>query len=434
MDDITPKKSLREILPNHKRPADFDHSSLRADIKPSFTMPEPTPIAGRISRRPNVPVKGIIASVAFVLIIGIILVSSFVFSKATITVVPKQADVVVDGTTSFEAVVSKVEDTDLIFGTISKDFIEKKIVQATGEEEVSEKASGTIIVYNAFDANPMKLIANTRFEDPSGKIYRIKSAISVPGMKNGTPGSLEVVVYADQAGESYNIGLTDFTIPGLKPEADRFAKIYARSKTAMAGGFVGITKKISDTDKTNAEQELKDKLLSQVAGTAVSVDVPTGHILVPDSVLSSFDEIKISPTTNPDQAEVSLKMSYTGILIKQTALAEFLAKRYILDYKGEPVDINNPADLKIVLQNKDGLDPKALSSIEVTITGKARVVWTFDEEKLKESLKGLSKSTYSDKISELPAIVKASISFRPPWVFTIPDNSAKIEIKKEIGS
>jgi hypothetical protein len=435
MEDIHPKKSLREILPSHKRPVDSQyHNPLRADIKPSFTMPEPTPIAGRMARGSKLPIKGIVASVILLVIIAVVLGSSFMFSKATITIIPRQADVVIDGTTPFDAVASRTADTDLVFGTISKDFTEKKLVQATGEETVSEKASGTIIVYNAFDANPMKLIANTRFEDPTGKIYRIKSGISVPGVKNGTPGSLEVTVYADQPGETYNISMSDFTIPGLKSEPDRFAKIYARSKTAMTGGFVGVTKKISTADKTAVEQELKDKLLAQVKGNNVSVDVPAGHILIPDSVFSSFDTLKTGESTDPNKAEVSLKMSYTGILIKQTDLAQFLAKRYILEYKGEPVDIMNPADLKITLQDKESLDLKALSDISVTIAGKARVAWTFEEDKLKEALKGLSKSTYSDKILEFPAIEKASLSFTPPWIFTIPSDTDKIEIKQEISS
>jgi len=53
-------------------------------------------------------------------------------------------------------------------------------------------------------------VANTRFADPNGKIFRISKAITVPAK-----GTLVVTLTADQAGASYNIGPSTFSIPGL---------------------------------------------------------------------------------------------------------------------------------------------------------------------------------------------------------------------------
>ena len=66
--------------------------------------------------------------------------------------------------------------------------------------------------------------------------------VTIPGTKveNGktVPGSKEVDVVADKAGAEYNIGLTDFTIPGFKG-SPKFETVFARSKTEMTGGYVG---------------------------------------------------------------------------------------------------------------------------------------------------------------------------------------------------
>ena len=123
--------------------------------------------------------------------------------------------------------------TGLSFEVMQLNAEESGLVTATGISSGGQKASGKITVYNNYGSAPQKLITNTRFQTKDGKIYRIKGAISVPGM-----GMTEATVYADQAGEEYNIVPTEFTLPGLKGGA-RFEKVFAKSKTAMSGGSSG---------------------------------------------------------------------------------------------------------------------------------------------------------------------------------------------------
>ncbi len=429
MDDIKNKRSLREVLPGKLSP---EESPLRNDIKPMFTVPEPTPITNKTPRRTGtVPVKSIAAAIIIVaVVIGGILAST-AFAKATINVTPRQADIVLDGSTTFSAVATPIDDQSLVFGTVSKEFTESKNVTATGETQVSEKAAGTIIVYNTVDDKPFKLLATTRFETADGKIYRTKDGVAVPGMRGTTPGSLEVTVYADQAGAEYNIGLTDLTLPGLKSDAATYTKVYARSKTPMTGGFVGTTKVISDADKKSAETELKARLASK-ATSAASLEVPADHLLLPNTTASTYSPLKIEKAENPNEAKVSVTLVYTGALLKRVDFAKFLAQKYVPEYKGEPVDIESPASLSFALATGTSTVSQMPTEISFATKGNTRLIWTFDELALKEAVKGLSKSTYSEKLSAFPAIQKSSVSFRPLWIFSIPDDPAKIEIKKEI--
>ena len=170
---------------------------------------------------------------------------SLLFSGAKLVVIPKQRSVLVDatfeafktprvGALGYEIMTIEIEGTNEVY--------------ANTEEFVEEKASGKITIYNNFNTSKQRLIKNTRFETPEGLIYRINESTVVPGQrienKKVVPGSVEVVVYADEVGEKYNMGLGDFTIPWFKGDP-RFDDFYARSKTEMTGGFVGEKKIVS---------------------------------------------------------------------------------------------------------------------------------------------------------------------------------------------
>jgi hypothetical protein len=162
------------------------------------------------------------------------------FSKIIIQISPHKELINID--LALKASETNSSASDLPLEIMRIEINKEKSAVPTGVKEVETKASGQIIIYNAFSSATQPLVRNTRFETPDGKIYRIKQSLSVPGasIKDGEtiPGSIEATVYADEAGEEYNISLTDFTIPGFKG-GPRFDKFYARSKTPMSGGFMG---------------------------------------------------------------------------------------------------------------------------------------------------------------------------------------------------
>jgi hypothetical protein len=153
-----------------------------------------------------------------VLIIG----AGYVFASrsagAKVVITPKQQEVSVDSQFNAQKGTSSTLQYQTV--TISKDG--KMVVEANGDEYVNTKASGTIIIYNNYSADSQKLVASTRFEAPNGKIFRISQPVTVPGKKGDTPGSIEAIITADQAGPDYNVGLVDFTIPGFKDDGAKY--------------------------------------------------------------------------------------------------------------------------------------------------------------------------------------------------------------------
>ena len=79
---------------------------------------------------------------------------------------------------------------------------------------MERKASGQIIVYNAYNDNNQKLIKNTRFETPDGKIYRIQASIIVPGTKV-EEGKISSILAPKGSGKSTLLKI----ISGLEAEA-----------------------------------------------------------------------------------------------------------------------------------------------------------------------------------------------------------------------
>ncbi len=133
------------------------------------------------------------------------------------------------------------------------------MVDATGTPSSSgQKATGSVVIYNAYNASPQPLVATTRLETSDGKVFRLAKGITVPGMTSGgEPGVVEVSVVADEIGESYNIGPSEFTIPGFRgnPKFDAFS---AKSTETMRGGTTGGgdgVATVSEADLKRAREE-----------------------------------------------------------------------------------------------------------------------------------------------------------------------------------
>ena len=230
---------------------------------------------------------------------------------------------------------------------------ESGLVTATGITSGGQKASGKITVYNNYGSAPQKLIANTRFQTSDGKVYRIKGAISVPGM-----GLLEATVYADQAGEEYNIGPSDFTLPGLKG-GPRFEKVFAKSKTTMSGGASGNARVVKKEDIDSVRTAVNEKLKNRLTET-LSKQKPEGYVLFSGAVKIEYIENTDNPKVG-DSAGRSMafktKGSAVGYLFKKDALSKALVDDKSGDLKkapkNEPVAVDNVESLDFSLISAD---------------------------------------------------------------------------------
>ncbi|MCR4306767.1 MAG: hypothetical protein NUV42_02240 [Candidatus Yonathbacteria bacterium] len=366
---------------------------------------------------------------------ALVLVFSFfsLFTGATITVTPKQDEGAIEG--EFSAY-KEVAAGELAFDVMILAKEEGKDIPATKERQVERKASGNIVVYNKHSGAAQPLIKNTRFEAPSGKIYRIKESVSIPGTKvlegEIVPGSLEVTVYADEPGESYNIGLSDFTIPGFKG-SPQYENFYARSKTEMTGGFSGVVKYPSEEDIKVAREELQNTLKEQLM-TEANVQKPDNFILYEDGIFISYaGEEKIEETSS-NTARVTERATLNGVIFNKDELAKFIAKNALQNrYDGSAVTIPNMDQITFNIVDKESASPFD-KSIAFSLSGTVHIIWTVDEEGLKAALVGKPKKglQFQEVLAAFPYIERAEASIKPFWKRTFPSNVDKIHINQII--
>ncbi len=350
------------------------------------------------------------------------------FNGATLSYVPKSTVLAFEN----ETYTAHKAGTGGLFYSVVKLSREKGMVAPAGaEQQVSRKASGTIVVYNT-SGEAQRLIENTRFESPTGKIYRIQTAITVPAQKtvsgNAQPGSVEATIYADQGGEAYNSAPTDFTIPGLKG-TPRFSAVYGRSKGTISGGFVGQEKVVKPEDLSRTKQELQTALKEELYREA-EAEVPEDFVLF--RTLSTFD-FEDMPQTAGDSGSINVNQRghLYGVMFKRSDLANFLAKEKAGVTPAEKVDITSFESLNVSFASTPPADLLPLNEISFKISGTGQLVWITDEVAVRADLAGRHKKDVPGILNNYPTIASASVTVRPFWKTSLPDEPEKIKITSQ---
>ena len=421
IDDIIPpeRRSIRKVsvsrTTRRRRPEIAQEVEQDSDTN---LRPKP-PRARKSSSRWGLWVIALVA--ILVLVFGL----SSIFSGAKLVITPKQRTVLVDA--EFQAYKNPAVD-ELGYEVMTIEREGSQEVTASGEEFVEEKASGNIVIYNNYNSSNQRLIKNTRFETPEGLIYRINKSVTVPGQKTEdgktVPGSIEVTVYADEEGESHNIGLTDFTIPGFEGDP-RFDDFYARSKTEMTGGFVGEKKIISEADEERARNEILENIKAQLLKDVFS-QKPKGFEIFEDGVFVT--STPLSDEVDGSRVLVKEKVVLYGVLFEQKAFAQFVAQNTVAGFEMEDVEILDPTTLSFKVLEKDQVEPWIEEEFSFELGGKAHIVWSFESDQLKEDLAGKAKGALQTVLTGYQSIDEAQIVLRPFWRQTFPDNIKDIKI------
>lgn len=352
-----------------------------------------------------------------------------VFASATIDVIPKSQDLDV----SLD--ITAVNDVSTATSSVRYEIIKlsktkSASLPATGKESVEVKARGKVVIYNNFSTEPQRLITRTRLESPQGLIYRIPESITVPGktVKNGveTPGSIEVEITADEAGEKYNLKKTDFTVPGFKSDAERYKGFYARSSTDMAGGFVGERKTVEATAKQTALQSMDAEIESDLEKELAS-KVPDGLALLPGAIIYASSELP----QKEDSSSVTIEKEVTAyaIMLNRQDLSNIIVSEYVAnspDWSGITASINDFSGLSVVKK------PENINSgekIGLSLRGKAKTWAEVDPSKISERVAGISRKDTPKLIDEFAGISSIKVTIRPIWKQSFPADSSKIHVK-----
>ncbi len=369
--------------------------------------------------------------VAIVFIGGIFGFSIFV-TKTTLTVYPDANTPVVNA--EFTAYPER-RDGQLSYEIMTISENGEIQVTATGQETVTEQATGYIEIVKTTPGTE-RLIKNTRFKSPDGKIFKIQESVVVPGAIKDTagtlvPGTIRTAVFADQSGDEYNLPAeTKFDIPGFKESnlTELYNAIYAVNREPFTGGFNGPRFIIDEQELQKKQQELqitlRDKLLSRLA-----TENPANFFAFPGAVAITYNSL---PAVQHDgnlviiREEAVLRIP----LFKQADLASYLAAETIPTYEREPVRITNPADLVFsytsATTSSSNIDN--VTALDFSILGKPQIVHTFDADKLKADLAGKPLTAITTVLTGHTGIKRAEITSKPFWKRSFPETGSEIEI------
>ncbi|NTU69724.1 hypothetical protein HGB13_02800 [bacterium] len=351
----------------------------------------------------------------------------FVLPKVTITVTPLAEElrqdveikIPIDGSGNIKSEVLE----------ITKDA--GKEVATTGTKNVGEKAKGTITAYNYWDSTPQPLVLGTRFST-DGKIYKTTSNVTVPGTTisggNPVPGTVNVSVEASEAGDVYNVGPSNFTIPGLP--AEKQAKIYGKSSAPMTGGSTRQVKVVSSQDIDTVKNALNEEMLTS---GKEELSKKAGDKKILDAAIK--EEIIKEEFSNKEGEEAEkLALNYSK-KFWVIAFSEVDVKNEITNKVKETLDENRE-----IVENQFGnLDYKVIESSRENGLLLSISATLFSTEKLeldrsKDEIAGKSEEDVIKYFKQKESIQDVQVDYWPFWVKKVPLNKSRIIIEVNVKS
>lgn len=370
---------------------------------------------------PKFPFTTIIAIASVIIAsIGVL----FYFSSSKVEVTPSTVSAAVQN--SFTATQSA---GNLPYEIITAQKIASQTIKGNGTKTVSSSASGMITIYNT-QSKGQKLIVNTRFATTAGLIFRIRSAITVPGGTSAKPGSVSVKVYADKPGSSYNVGPTSFTIPGFAgtPQA---SQVYARSSAPMTGGASG-TVPVADPV---AESEARSALIAALAPDLLSslkAQIPEGYVLLPGAATTTYQNLELVPSATTGMIDVKVEATATAIVFPNAALATAIASSVTaIGYHGEPLTLKSTDSLQLSAER--GLPDPNATSFSFSLSGTVSLVYTVDSARIAAAIAGKTRSAAEVALTNYPEVKRAVIILRPFWRQSFPDDPSAISVVTVAG-
>lgn len=372
--------------------------------------------------------------IAFVSIVFLFFAFSSMFAKAKVVVEPKTQSIALS--THFSAFKDTNSEDLLPFSLVSLSGEEKTIIMSTEEKDTKEVAKGKIMLYNNFSTSSQDLAIDTRVEGSNGKIYKTEKVVTIPGVvkadlakgvKENIPGSVEVSVYATEAGVEYNTYPIDFKIVGFKGTS-KYDKFYGRGKGDISGGLKGKLNFISEEDKTKAENELKTVLEEKLRNKVIE-EIPEGYVLFKNATIFKADSTDTRLAYTEKEVPFVLSGTLYGFLFEEKSLTKKIVESAVQKYDGSNVFVPNISDLVFSVTLPVGTDSySSINDIDFSLSGNAKVVWEVNEELLKSKLISKPKGDFNKILSEFANIDKANLTLSPVWKRTIPSKLKDIKI------
>lgn len=419
-----PKNSLQDIKPATRRSTSVSTDSSRP-VKIKISTPEEIPFEPTPPKHSS---RYGLWYIAVACLVGFLFSLSFLFESATVTITAKSVPITYDATDKFTAQKDSTNSDDIVYTVMKLSGDESIKLPGIQSKSQSQYATGTVVLYNAYQVNSYRLVKNTRLASSDGRIYKINSSVNIPGYtKSGgtiTPGSTSVAVTAAVPGESGNIEAGDFSLPGLAGTAQA-KKIYGRTKTPIEGGITGVVYTLPQDAADAALGSLREKLKNSLSAKA-KVQVPDGYVYFDGATFFSTGDSVQVPYSKVSDVPLALSGTLTVYLLKQDSLVKAIAKKSISQYSGEPVGIPKLSSFEVVPATP--VFSENDTTFSFSLSGSDFIVWSINSDDIKSTLANKKKSEFQSLLSSIVSVDRAELVIKPFWKRSFPSDVSRIKV------
>lgn len=272
-----------------------------------------------------------------------------------------------------------------------------------------EPAGGVVTLHNETN-RPQLLVASTRLLTADGVQFRLQNRVEVPA-----EGKVQAIVKADEVGDKYLIGPTQFTIPGLS--AAQQEVIYATSEIAMVSGGANptsVTQADVEAAREKVKQQIVDEVVRQLSNDGIELD--SRRLLVSTKNENLSNEV--------GEVASALTMSAEAMVV----YAEF-DESLLRNKVTETADIKSGNLLDTALKYElQGYDTETQS---MAVVGTTSVGSSIDPNSSIFSMANFVGSTPTDVqkfLLNYEGITAVDITLSPYWHDRLPRSSRNIEL------
>jgi len=349
----------------------------------------------------------------------------FTWSKATITIIPRQQA----ASHEFQITVRNGESSGdfTVRGYITQKQLEKQqTFTATGAESVSEESVGEVSLVNNY-SKEQTLIATTRLvapDDPNTVLVRLARTVVIrPGQ------TLKVAVYPDNPDTFKPIPPRKFIIPGLWGPLQEH--IYAENSETLEYGEYTIPV-VTTVDIENATTKLRDELYAE--GLAAPDDQLTGEAaLWPKLVTTEVNETTFDASAG-SQTELftgTMKLTATVIAFDENEVLTLARQSLEQETGGTQYISLDPETLRYEIREYNREISTALISVTVDVSKAAAA----SPELLdRAQLLGKTIDEIKAHYSQFSQVQEVRVDFSPQWLRKAPQSGERIKIQVDSSS
>ncbi|MDO8556949.1 MAG: hypothetical protein Q7R98_00610 [Candidatus Jorgensenbacteria bacterium] len=297
---------------------------------------------------------------------------------------------------------------------------------ASGSERVDVKATGKLVVTNAYSSDAQRIVATTRFVSPDGKIFRLDKPAVIQGAKviggKIQPSTTEVSVTADKPGEEYNIApATDWKIPGFMG-TPKYTAFTAESLAKMTGGISGERPAPTEKDIEAAKQVVASALQEATAGE-IAVLLAPKFVGLPGAQKFTMTNTDISrPADDPKKFSLFGEAETRKLVFLGETLQDKLVE-YVRPASGDSLEVNN-FTITYGEPRVDFIGGTETLAVSGSVIFQERI----DKKQVVREILGMKEEALKHYIFALPGLEKATISLWPFWVTEVPGNTGKVTV------